>query len=257
MRTTRIAEERRGISAPLTSVVVPAYNEGQAIVRNIARLYDHLDATMAPQSWELIVVDDGSTDDTAARVQRYARGYDNISIVLHERNRGLGAALKSGIDKARGACIVTLDSDLSYEPGIVNRLSEELRRSGSAMVLASPYMAGGYTSNVPITRLFMSVWANRLLSAASGGAIKTFTGMVRAYDSALLSALAWPESGNVNVGILLAARRAGAKVKVIEIPAELAWPLDRGASRLSFRRALQDVVSVLRYSAAFFLTRMK
>lgn len=255
MRTTRIAEEHRGISAPLTSVVVPAYNEGQAITRNIARLYDHLGATMTPETWELIVVDDGSTDDTVARVQNFARRYDNIGIVRHERNRGVGAAMKSGIDKARGACIVTIDSDLSYEPGIVNRLSDELRRSGSVMVLASPYMVGGCTSNVPSTRLFMSIWANRLLSLASGGGIKTFTGMVRAYDRAFLSTLIWPESGNANVGVLLAARRAGANV--IEIPAELAWPVDRAASRLSYSRAAQQVFSVLGYSWAFLFARKK
>jgi dolichol-phosphate mannosyltransferase len=255
MTTTHIADELRGAPALLTSVIVPAYNEGQAIARNIACLYDHLAATMPPETWELIVVDDASADDTVARVERFARGYDNIRIVRHERNRGVGAAMKSGIDRARGTCVVTIDSDLSYEPGTVNRLSAELKHSGAAMVLASPYMAGGGTRNVPATRLFMSVWANRLLSFASGGRIKTFTGMVRAYDRAFLSTLAWPQSGNANVGVLLAARRAGASV--VEIPAELAWPLDRGAARLSYRRAAHEVLAVLRYSIDFLFARKK
>ena len=255
MSTTSIAEERRALSAPLISVVVPTYNEGRVIARNIACLYDHLVGTLAPDAWELIVVDDGSADDTAARVQHFAKGCENIRIVRHERNRGVGAAMKSGIDAARGACVVTMDSDLSYEPGTVNRLCEELRRSGAEMVLASPYMVGGSTSNVPVTRLCMSVWANRLLSLASGGRIKTFTGMVRAYDRTFLSALAWPDSGNANVGVLLAAARA--KANVVEIPAELVWPLDRGTPRLSYRRAAHEVITVLRYSLTFLLERKK
>jgi glycosyltransferase involved in cell wall biosynthesis len=163
--------------------------------------------------------------------------------------------MKSGIEKARGRCVVTIDSDLSYAPHVINRLLREFQRSGAALVLASPYMLGGRTENVPTTRLLMSVWANKLLSFASGGRVKTFTGMVRAYDRAFLSTLPWPESGNANVGVVLAAQRAGAKV--VEIPAALVWPPNRGASRLSCRRAAHEIVDVLRYSLKFALTRNK
>jgi dolichol-phosphate mannosyltransferase len=190
---TTSAIECGSISFPLASVIVPVYNEGQAVAANISRLYDHIASIEPLTTWELIIVDDGSVDDTLLRVERFAKGYDNVRVVRHERNRGVGAAMKSGIDKARGSCVVVVDSDLSYDPRTVTRLIAEQRRSRAALVLASPYMAGGGTRNVPIIRLYMSLWANRLLSLANGGRIKTFTGMVRAYDRAFLSTLAWPE----------------------------------------------------------------
>jgi dolichol-phosphate mannosyltransferase len=255
MTTTRLDNEPCAILAPFLSVVVPVYNEGEAVTHNLTRLHDHLLATMRTGSWELILVDDGSVDDTASRLEGFASGYDAIRIFRRERNGGVGAAMKSGIDKARGACVVTIDSDLSYEPSIMNRLVEEFQRVGASIVLASPYMSGGRTENVPPIRLFMSVWANRLLSLASGGRIKTFTGMVRAYDRAFLSELLWPESSNANVGVLLAARRAGAKI--VEIPAVLAWPPERGVPRLSYRRAVHEILAVLHYSVDFALTRNK
>jgi glycosyltransferase involved in cell wall biosynthesis len=249
------SSDSRGYERSCLSVVVPVYNEEARIAENLTRLHEHLMSSMAEAAWELIVVDDGSRDRTAQAVADFAKGYDNVIVLSHAVNRGLGAALKTGLDRARGACIVTLDADLSYEPSVVNRLNEEWQRSRASLVLASPYMVGGRTSNVPATRLFMSVWANRLLSLASGGRIKTFTGMVRAYDRAFLRTLAWPQSGNANVEVLLSARRAGAAV--VEIPAELAWPSDRGAPRLSRSRAAHEVLSVLRYSIHFAFARMK
>jgi hypothetical protein len=99
----------------------------------------------------------------------------------------------------------------------------------------------------------MSIWANRLLSFAGGGRVKTFTGMVRAYDRAFFSGLTWPVVGNINVALLLHAQRIGATIS--EIPAELAWPPDRGAARLSFQRVAHEVVAVVRHSIDFARTR--
>jgi hypothetical protein len=102
----------------------------------------------------------------------------------------------------------------------------------------------------------MSLGANLLLSCASGGRLKTLTGMVRAYDRRFLSTLDWPRTGNVNVGILLFARRHGAVVA--EIPAVLAWPSYRlGTARLSYRRMAREILSVLRSSVAFTFTTMR
>lgn len=236
------------------SVVVPAYNEEARIAANLSRIHEHLSRSLTDESWELIAVDDGSLDQTGAVMERFAASHSNVRVLRHACNRGLGAALKTGVESAEGSCVVTLDSDLSYAPSLITSLSEEWRRSGAAVVLASPYMRGGNTQNVPATRLLLSVWANRLLSLASGGRIKTFTGMVRAYDHAFLRGLAWPTVGNINVGILLHAQRMGANVS--EIPAELAWPQNRGTARLSYQRIGHEVMSVILHSIDFAWTRI-
>ncbi len=239
------------------TVVVPVFNEALLLERNLVRLYAHL-ATM-PVSWEIVLVDDGSADATPAVANAFAQTHAMVRVLRHERNRGLAAAMKTGSETARGDCVLMLDADLSYEPSTVTRLFEAWKAakngepSRSTVVLASPYMSGGGTRNVPAERLFLSVWANRLLSLAGGGRIKTFTGMVRAYDRALLASIQWPVSGNVNVALLASALRRGSRV--VEIPAELAWPAARGASRLSFRRAFAEIASVLRFCFTFVLMR--
>jgi len=90
------------------SVVVPAYNEKQAIRRSIADLQSHL--RQLPVDYEIIVVDDGSTDGTSEVLAAMA----GVRVVRHEFNRGYGAALKTGIRVARHPLIVITDADGTY-----------------------------------------------------------------------------------------------------------------------------------------------
>ncbi len=90
------------------SVVVPAYNEAGAIARCMQHLRTTLDA--ADFSAEIVVVDDGSTDGTGDQLDEI----EGIRVLRHDRNRGYGAALKTGIRAARGEIIVITDADGTY-----------------------------------------------------------------------------------------------------------------------------------------------
>jgi glycosyltransferase involved in cell wall biosynthesis len=87
-----------------TTVVLPAYNEGAALPHVLTELGEYLD-----QTYEVLVVDDGSTDDTADVAERYP-----VRLVQHPENRGKGVAIRTGIAEAQGSNVVIMDADATY-----------------------------------------------------------------------------------------------------------------------------------------------
>jgi glycosyltransferase involved in cell wall biosynthesis len=180
-RRVGLARDRNFIS-----VVVPAFNESLILEDNLARLCSYLELLEDEYRWELIVVNDGSSDDTGELADAFASRYSNVFVVHHEMNAGLGQALRTGFDYAQGDYVVTLDLDLSYAPEHIERLLTKIRQSNAKIVVASPYMEGGKVSNVPWLRKWLSIWANRFLAVAARRNVATFTGMVRVYDAEYL-----------------------------------------------------------------------
>jgi glycosyltransferase involved in cell wall biosynthesis len=207
---------------PLVSIVVPVYNEAAILSRNLTILCAYLDRLQEMYRWELIVVNDGSTDDTGALAEAFAVGRDNVLVLHHRTNFRLGQALRYAFSKCRGEYVVTYDCDLSYSPEHIGGMITELDTTDAKIVIASPYAKGGRTTNVPFMRRFLSRSANRFLAATARGNLSTLTGMVRAYDGRFLSTLNLRSMGTeINTEILYKAALLGAKV--VEIPAHLDW----------------------------------
>ncbi len=99
-----------------TTVVVPAYNEEEGLPVTLEKLLGQLD-----DSYEVIVVDDGSTDRTAEIAGRFP-----CRVIKHEVNRGKGEAIKTGIREARGRNIISIDADDTYEVGVVPAMVDGL-----------------------------------------------------------------------------------------------------------------------------------
>jgi len=104
---------------PELSLVVPAYNEGDNIGLVIERLHDVV--TRLGLTYELIVVDDGSIDNTRAKVNEYARNNGHVKVVGYNNNVGKGFALRTGFSRASGDLVVFMDSDLDIDPKQVGR----------------------------------------------------------------------------------------------------------------------------------------
>jgi len=107
-------------AAPVLSVVAPAWNEAPTLPLFYARVRAVLDGLGEP--WELIVVDDGSTDGTGAVLRRLAAADGRVKAVRFSRNFGHQAAITAGMDAARGAAVVVLDSDLQDPPEVIPAL---------------------------------------------------------------------------------------------------------------------------------------
>jgi glycosyltransferase involved in cell wall biosynthesis len=215
------------------SVLIPAYNEAAIIERCLVRVSEYLAAGSDAREWELVVVNDGSSDGTGAIIDAFAARDPRVHVLHHGANLGLGAALKTGFEVCRGEVIVTLDADLTYSVDHIDRLVDAYVATAATIVIASPYMSGGEVTAVPRSRLLTSRVANRLLAAASNARLSTYTGMVRAYDARFVRGLTIRANGmEVNAEILRQAQIL--RARIVEIPAHLDW----GASARAAEPAL-------------------
>lgn len=234
------------VHKPLVSLVVPAYNEALIVEQNLATLCQYMESLAQSYRWEMVVVNDGSTDETGELIEAFARTRDNICVLHHKRNFGLGQAFKSAFNHCRGEYIVTLDLDLSYSPEHIRALLTTIRETSAKVIVASPYMNGGKVSNVPWLRRMLSIWANRFLSITAKGNLSTLTGMVRAYDGKFLRSLSLKSTSmEINPEIIYKAMLLRAQVE--EIPAHLDWHLQKskGVKRRSSMKLLRQSLAVL------------
>ena len=238
---------------PFVSVVVPAYNEADILVANLTRLCEYLDQLEDMYRWEIVVVNDGSTDATGALADGFAASHPNIRALHHHTNFHLGQALRYAFANCQGDYVVTIDCDLSYAPEHIGRLLTELRATNAKIVIASPYARNGQTTKIPFLRRFLSRSANRFLAATAKGRLSTLTGMVRAYDRRFLSTLNLRSMGtDINTEILYKAELLGAKV--VEIPAHLDWTFSQTGGKR--RRSLTSLThSVNGYLFSGFMFR--
>jgi glycosyltransferase involved in cell wall biosynthesis len=124
------------------SIVIPAYNEG----RTIHRILDRVKAVKLVNDIgkEVIIVNDFSKDNTEESILEYQKGNPDLAISYykHDRNKGKGAALHTGIDKATGDIIVIQDADLEYNPEEYNILIQPILDDFADVVYGSRFMGG-------------------------------------------------------------------------------------------------------------------
>ena len=155
------------------SVIVPAYNEAESLPELVARVREVLSGRV--RSWEMLVVDDGSTDATREVLKSLARETPELRYRSFRRNYGKSAALAVGFESARGDRIITMDADLQDDPAEIPALLDALDQgwdlvSGWKRVRHDPL-----TKTVP-SRLF-----NRVTSVVSGIRLHDFNCGLKAY----------------------------------------------------------------------------
>jgi glycosyltransferase involved in cell wall biosynthesis len=117
------------------SILMPAYNEGAQICANIEAVHKMIKTFK--QSYEIIVVDDGSGDWTWEEASKAAKHLKNVTVKRNEVNQGKGWALKEAFRLAKGEIIVFLDSDLDIDPAQLEIFFKILRESSSDLVIGS------------------------------------------------------------------------------------------------------------------------
>lgn len=139
------------------SIIIPAFNEARTIgkaIRETKRIFDDLDA-----SYEILVVDDGSSDTTASLVKTLARSIPQVRLIQHAKNQGKGAAVKTGILEAHGTWALFLDADLATHPSQFRKLLPYLEKDD--VVIGSRRVSG---SRIAEQQPFYRVWAGRLFN---------------------------------------------------------------------------------------------
>jgi hypothetical protein len=125
---------------PALSVIVPALDEGPHVRAHLARIVSALERLGRP--FEVVLVDDGSADDTGAEARAAAAADARVRVVAHARNRGKGAALATGCAEARGDVLVFLDADLEISPDEIGPLLARMDAVGAAVAVGSKYAPG-------------------------------------------------------------------------------------------------------------------
>lgn len=169
-------------------MILPAYNEEEALPLLLERVQE----SMAENGFEyrVIVVNDGSSDGTAAVVDELARRMP-VSRIDHDRNRGLGEAVRTGLLRAVAEAgerdvVVTMDSDNTHTPGLISGMVQGIRE-GNDVVIASRFRSGARIMGVPLYRRVLSrggSWLFRVVFPTRG--VRDFTSGYRAYRAPLL-----------------------------------------------------------------------
>lgn len=158
----------------LISVIIPLFNEGENVEPLCAALSPALDGLDRP--YEVIFVDDGSTDDTTEKLTTAAAGNDKFKLLSFKRNVGQTPAMMAGIDHAQGSVIVPMDGDLQNDPADIGTLLAKLDE-GYGVV-------SGWRKNrrdAFWTRILPSRIANALISWVSGVRLKDYGCTLKAY----------------------------------------------------------------------------
>ena len=117
------------------SVIIPVYNEVESIQEIVKRVKN------TGLAWEIVLVDDGSKDGTRDLLKEMD-GKDNVRVILHEKNQGKGAAVRTGFDAARGDVFLIQDADLEYDPRDYPILLKPLDEGVADVVYGSRFLGG-------------------------------------------------------------------------------------------------------------------
>jgi dolichol-phosphate mannosyltransferase len=145
-------------NTPAISVIVPVRNEAG----NIAPLVDEIGAALAGRAFEVVYVNDGSTDGTADELLQLKARHPWLRQVRHARTCGQSAALRTGMLAARGAIVVTLDGDGQNDPAYLPKLIEALERGAPRIGLIAGQRVGRKASGF---KKFQSRFANAVRNA--------------------------------------------------------------------------------------------
>ena len=227
---------------PRLSVIIPVYNEKDNLVKLHEQLTPELTAIGEP--YEVVYVDDGSTDGSTHHLRQIADSDDRVIVVCFRRNFGQTCAMAAGIDHSVGEIIVFMDADLQNDPADIPRLLEELQKGYD--------IAGGWRKGRQDTWLFRRVpsfVANKLISWVTGVRLRDYGCTLKAYRREILENIQL--YGEMHRFIPALAARVGATVS--EIPVRH-HPRKQGQSKYGLDRTFRVVLDLLtvKFLASFF-----
>ncbi len=204
---------------PAVTLVIPCYNE-ESTLPYLHRTMQSLKHELS-RNWDLNVlfVDDCSKDNTFEVLQSLFGDDSEIRIVRHDTNKGVSAAILTGINAASTEIVASIDADCSYDPHELARMLP-LMTKDVAMVTASPYHRDGKVSNVPGWRLVLSHTLSMMYRALLKQKLSTWTSCFRIYRKQQIVDLPLVENGFLGTAELAAQLSLHGR-KIVEHPATL------------------------------------
>lgn len=234
-------------------IVLPAFNEEPDLGDLLQRIDEAME--VAALDFELLVVDDGSTDETREVADLWAEKLP-LQVMTHETNLGLGATLRDGVEWACDLAddadvIITLDADNSHTPELILRMVR-LIREGHDVVIASRFIQGSHVRGVPLHRRILSRAAGlifKVLFPIRG--VRDYTCGYRAYRAGVLKMVTtsdpdfFDQDGfQVMVDILLKLRK-NRDLVFGEAPLILRYDHKQGASKMDVLGTAMDTIQLI------------
>ena len=219
----------------MISVIVPVHDEA----RTVALLYEELDSALQPldQPWEVVFVDDGSTDGSFAALTRLHDARDNVRVIRLRRNFGKATALATGFAHAEGEIVVTIDADLQDDPSEIPRLLAKLDEGFDLVTGWKTHRRD------PLSRRLLSKIFNWVTGRVSGLRLHDMNSGLKAYRAEVVKGLRL--YGELHRFIPVLAHYRGHRVA--ELPVNHR-PREHGRSRYGVERYLRGFLDLLTVS---------
>lgn len=214
------------------SVVIPAYNEEHGITEIVERVMAVKDSLTGAgvDDLELLVVNDGSKDKTEQVLMQLAPKHPGMRVICHERNKGYGAALKTGFAQARGELVGFLDADGTYPPEYFPQLCQSAL-DGAELVIGS--RMSGADSKMPVTRRIGNFFFANLLSLVGWQKVTDSASGMRVFHKNILQRM-YPLPNGLNLTPVMSTRAVHEGLKMVEVP--IPYSERVGRSKLSVVR---------------------
>lgn len=233
------------------SIIIPCYDEEDNVPQIATKLFPVVEELRRTHHVEILFIDDGSADTTYQELLKITANQENMRIVRHLSNRGLGEAQRTGFKNARGEIIVTTDSDGTYDfaeiPALLALLKPDID-----IVTASPYGKHGRVENVPAYRIILSRGASAIYQLLLDRSITAYTCLFRAYRRDVVRNVPFESSGFL-AGTQLLVNAVFMGYKVAEHPSTL-HVREIGASKA---RMLRTIRTHLRFQWSVLLRRLR
>ena len=221
------------------SIIVPAYNEGAHIYNNLLTIC----SAIKTRDFEIIVVDDGSSDNTFSESKRAAKLHRNIKPIQSSSNAGKGASLFRGFEKAKGDVIAFLDADLEITPHHIGKMITVMNKSRADVVAG---VKDPVANRFPPLRRFASALYRHTVTFLFGLDITdTQTGIKLFKREVLEEAIPRLKVSRFafDIELLVAASRFG--YQIVEYPVEVTYQREGGLGRMNLRHFLGTFIDTL------------
>lgn len=229
----------------MISLIIPIYNEEEMLTTYTKDFFPAVDTLKATldEVFEIVLVDDNSRDASWNIISGFAEKRPEIIGVHHEKNRGMGGAVKTGIEKSHGDLLVFLDADLTFRPGDIRILLEEYRRSSADCISGSPYLLPGLMDDVQPWRMFLSRCVNILYRLLLGMQVTSISPIFRLYKRGVFNEITiLSENFEINAEILSKMIFKGMSIR--EVPVAL-HERQFGESKAQLGKSVKNHIRIL------------
>ena len=231
------------MNTPHVSIVIPAFNEAERISTSLDKALQYLQSR--DYTWELLVVDDGSSDDTVRVVKHYA---PHVGIIELGTNRGKGAAVRAGMQAAKGAFRVFTDADFSTPITELPKVLDALHKGADVCIGSRRLDPDSLKIHQPWYRELIGMAGNKVISAVLFSGIEDtqcgFKGLTAAATDTLFTAMKIDGFG-FDAELLFLAKRM--KMSIAQVPVD--WYNDERSRLNPVKDSIKTLIEVFRIRA--------